>query len=323
MDLQYLLWLQDIRFALGSGLENFFIFICKGRVLGIFAFIPVIMYWVFDKKTGMKISMTFCIGNYLNGLLKIIFCCYRPWIRDERIKPPEKAKLDATGYSFPSGHSTMGVCLFGYSGWLARKMYRSITLLCWLYCGLLLFSRNYLGVHTPQDVMVGALLGLVAIWLSDRIFRWAETYDGADRIVLLVGLALVFATLAFIQLKPYPMNYVDGQLLVDPVSMKGDSFMSTGALAGILPGWYMERKYLNFGPARSRKEGLVRLLIGLAVLLAALGLALLLKFLVPVKCITDTFLGAVIFFSGTYIAPRLFLVYSRHEMKKEIASSNS
>ena len=103
--------------------------------------------------------------------------------------------------------------------------------------------------------------------------------------------------------------------------MRGDSFMSAGALAGILLGWYLERRYLNFDHALSVKEGFVRLLIGLAVLGAALGLSLLLKSLVPVKCITDTLLGTIVFFAGTYVAPRFFLVYSGHERKKEEAAA--
>ena len=109
MDIRYLLWLQEIRFALGSGVESFFIFICKNYIIILMTMIPVIIYWVHDKKTGMRLLLTICMANFLNGLLKIIFCIYRPWIRDPRIKPNIKAIKDATGYSFPSGHSTIAV----------------------------------------------------------------------------------------------------------------------------------------------------------------------------------------------------------------------
>ena len=49
----------------------------------------------------------------VNGLLKVAACVYRPWIRDPRVVPNEKALAEATGYSFPSGHSMNAAAVYG------------------------------------------------------------------------------------------------------------------------------------------------------------------------------------------------------------------
>ena len=319
MDLRYLLWLQEIRFALGSGAEVFFISICKGYTLILMALIPVIIYWIYDKKTGMRMLLTICMANFFNGLLKILFCVYRPWIREPRIKPNKKAIKDATGYSFPSGHATVATSFFGLSGWLVREKRPWLTALLWLYCGLLMFSRNYLGVHTPQDVAAGSLLGIAAIAFTSAMLKFADYYEHGDRLILLGGLFLMAVVILIIQVKPYPLNYVNGQLLVDPEEMRIDSFRQTGIMMGALLGWYMEKNYLAFDAPENGRERVVRCVIGFSVLMAALGLALLLEKLLPVAWITESFLGGSVLFAGTYLAPKLFMSFKEHS--KRSASS--
>ena len=312
MDLKYLLWLQEIRFALGSGVEAFYIFICKGHIIILVTLIPVIIYWCYDKKAGTRILLTICMGNFLNGLLKILFCTYRPWIREPKIKPNKKAVKDATGYSFPSGHATFAVSLFGSSGWMVREKNLLLTAGLWIYCGLLVFSRNYLGVHTPQDVAAGVFLGMAAIVLTGWMLHFADYYEEGDKMILLGGLILMAVVILIIQVKPYPMDYINGQLLVDPKEMRKDSFQQTGAMMGALIGWYMERKTIAFGAPENRRGKLIRCVIGFSVLLAALGLALLLKKIIPVAWFTESFFGGSAFFAGTYAGPKLFVKYEEH-----------
>ena len=47
-------------------------------------------------------------------------------------------------------------------------------------------------------------------------------------------------------LKPYPMDYVDGQLLVDPVTMQKGSFEAAGICAGLAIAWVLERRFVGF-----------------------------------------------------------------------------
>jgi undecaprenyl-diphosphatase len=76
-------------------------------------------------------------------------------------------------YSFPSGHSLFSFCFYGVlAGLLAvRLRSRALRRLLWVAAVLLIlavgFSRIYLGVHYPTDVLAGFLAA--AVWTSTMI----------------------------------------------------------------------------------------------------------------------------------------------------------
>ncbi len=98
-----------------------------------------------------------------------------------RPRPPHtfQAYLE-TGYSFPSGHTTGAMALYGFLWWLAWKHMapgRTRTLVLALLPILIVavgFSRLYLGVHYLSDVLGGFALGAVFIWIGIAITRWLE-----------------------------------------------------------------------------------------------------------------------------------------------------
>lgn len=59
--------------------------------------------------------------------------------------------------SFPSGHATMAFM----SAFLLHRLYGRKLTFVYLIAGLIAFSRIYIGVHYPSDVIAGAVLGLV------------------------------------------------------------------------------------------------------------------------------------------------------------------
>ncbi len=119
-------------------------------------------------------------GSFINNFIKNYACVYRPWIRDPRITPPAKALEGATGYSFPSGHSQNVMSEYGASGYELKKKDRAQKRHAWAWavtlCASIIlligFSRNFLSVHTPQDVAVGLCEGALLIWLSDLLLSW-------------------------------------------------------------------------------------------------------------------------------------------------------
>jgi len=129
-----------------------------------------------------------------------------------------------------------------------------VTVACVIACVIVAFSRTYLGVHTPQDVVVAALVGIVGLWVADHTLTWVDTKPARDVVVLLAGLAIGLAFVLYLTLKPYPMDYVDGELIVDPAAMAVSGYQVFGVYSGCIVGWFAERRLVNFDVRASRRE---------------------------------------------------------------------
>lgn len=253
MDIQYLLMLQGARESLPGIIEQFFLwfsYVADGPALVALA---LIVYWCVDKRAGQFACACFAAGNFVTQLAKNLVCVYRPWIRSEAVVPTADAIEGAGGYSFPSGHTTGAGTVLGSFAWLARKKHVWITVVCVISVLIIAFSRNYLGVHTPQDVLAGLLIAVCMIALTRLFFRWLDRYDALmpghkkDVFVLVLVFVICIASLVIVMVKPYPMDYVGGELLVDPESMQKGSFEAAGAFMGMALGWFLERRRVGFG----------------------------------------------------------------------------
>ena len=273
MDIDYLLVLQQARETLPKIVEQLFAalsYVGEGPVL---VAIMLIVYWCLDKRIGQFAMACMSAGNFVSQLIKNLVCVYRPWIRDARIVPSELAIDGAGGYSFPSGHVTGTTTALGSFAWLLRRRNKAIVVVCVIIILLMAFSRNFLGVHTPQDVLVGLIIAVVMIALTNAFFNWMDRYDAMvpghnkDVIVLVVTLVVCAASIVVVTLKPYPLDYVDGALLVNPESMMKGSFEAAGLLAGFAVGWFLERRFVGFttDSTVTVKERIVRGVIGVAI----------------------------------------------------------
>ncbi|MBO4265608.1 MAG: phosphatase PAP2 family protein [Lachnospiraceae bacterium] len=245
MDIQYLLWLQELRNATGGVFDEFFNSLSKFAV-DIMPFLPFVVFWCADKKWGYRFIASWGIGEVLNGIIKLTVCAYRPWIRSELIEPAGDSKVAATGYSFPSGHTMVATVTYGTTIAWQKEKRRWLVILCSVLIALTAFSRNFLGVHTPQDVMVGFCESLVIIFVVGLVQKRVEGNEKTLDILTIVGIAAVVLTLIYIMIKPYPMDYVDGKLLVDPQKMMNDTFKACGAFLGFLIGSFLDRHYLKY-----------------------------------------------------------------------------
>ncbi len=245
MDIQYLLFLQNLRMTTGGISDEIFNAISKIAV-DIMPFLPFIVFWCVSKKWGYRFITTLSLGELINGLIKLTVCAYRPWIRSDLIEPAGDSKTAATGYSFPSGHTMSATSTYGTTIAMQHKKRKGLAVFCGVMIALTGYSRNYLGVHTPQDVIVGFIEAAVVILVVGAA---QEKINGNERtldILTIVGAAAVVGALLYITQKSYPMDYVDGKLLVDPAKMMNDSFKSCGAFLGFLLGSYVERHYIRY-----------------------------------------------------------------------------
>ncbi len=120
-----------------------------------------------------KIGLTMCISLLLSGIfcnlgLKPLVARTRPYDVLGTIQLIIDAPHD---YSFPSGHTSISfagaVAIFAYN-----KKWGSMAL---IFASLIAFSRLYLYVHFPTDVLAGALLGsfcaVLAYYVGKLIFK--------------------------------------------------------------------------------------------------------------------------------------------------------
>ena len=113
MDLNILLALQDFRNGAGSVLADFLLKMTFLGELNTVIIMMAIIYWSVSKELGTYLMMGWSGNRLVNGVLKVTFCAYRPWIRDARIIPYGNSISTATGYFFPSGHTMNGATIFG------------------------------------------------------------------------------------------------------------------------------------------------------------------------------------------------------------------
>lgn len=262
MDIEYLLLLQNFRESTNNVLTPFM------EAISLFAvsfliMIPVFVYWVVDKRKGLYTLASYYLCCGVNAMVKLTACVYRPWIRDPRVVPAGDAISTATGYSFPSGHTVTAGPIYGglaVVSWSWKKIVSVFLILCVLITG---FSRNYLGVHTPQDVCVGLLESVLALFVMMKIFSYLDEHPEKENLFLLLSFIVGWLGIVYITFKPYPMEYVNGKLLVDPQKMMNDGYGDTCLLISFPVARYIEKTWVRFRSAGLNSIGILTGVVGL------------------------------------------------------------
>ena len=202
--------------------------------------VGLLFFWCISKRDGYYLLFVGFVGTVLNQFFKLVFRIERPWVRDPSFSPIESAKPGAGGYSFPSGHTQSSVGLFG--GLAMTLRHRVARLLCLLPMILVPFSRLYLGVHTPADVLFSVVIALLLIVGFHYLLQWA--WGNSRRMAILIGacLLLTLAYTAYAFLWPFPAN-IDAANLA---SGRKNAMKILGALLGIALVYFVDEKYLHF-----------------------------------------------------------------------------
>ena len=145
------------------------------------------------------------------------------------------------------------------------------------------FSRIYLGVHMPQDILVGACVGIPVMWLTLKLMNWLAAHPEKDLTVMWIGIALAAAVAVYAALKSYPADFdAQGKLLVDGAKMANDTFKGVGWCSAFFIGWVLERRFVGFSTDIPMKLRITRLAEGLlGYYIVSLILLPLIKNLIP------------------------------------------
>mgnify|MGYP000128093285 CR=1 FL=1 len=252
MGIDYLLFLQNIRESMPA-LASIMNAVTHLGGSTISVVLIAVIYWCISKRTGVRIGMALSIGNITN--------------LDSRIVPDPGAIEGATGYSFPSGHSQNAMSIYGTIAADVNK--RIWKILIFLVAFIVAFSRNFLGVHTPRDVVAGLAVGFVGVVASGILLDWLEAGENRDLLWAGVMIAITVAFLAYTSLKPYEAVYDGSELLVDPEEMIADCYKVAGVIFGICIGWPCERRWVRFTTEVSARTKIFRGIAGVVLVAAA------------------------------------------------------
>ena len=216
----------------------------------------IIFFWCVNKRQGYYILITGLVGTVVNQVAKLFFRIPRPWVLDPEFNIIESARAEATGYSFPSGHTQNVAGTFGAIA--AFKPRKWLTALCVTIILLVGFSRMYLGVHTPLDVAVSLLIALGLILLLRPVF---ETNESFKKYMPYVVIGSVIISVLFLV---YVLS-LGGVSFLDPHNYQSglkNAYTLLGCTAGLVS------KYINFDTKAKWYAQILKLVIGLAGVLA-------------------------------------------------------
>ena len=263
--LQVILWLQSWNIAWVEEIAKLFHY--AGSEQFFLLVVPVI-YWCIDASFGRRLMFLFVVNNWLNHWLKEWFHRPRPYQVSARVHKI----VDETGYGIPSNHTQTATVLGGIVALKARRHW--VTAAAIFYILLMGLSRMILGVHFPQDVISGLVIGLVLLtlyaWWEPRLSNWLNKQSMGIQLAVLLGAAVsmwVIHPVFFTSTSPDGLDMAVTNITV---------FVGGGL------GFMLETRYVRFSVDGLPWKRSARTLIGLAVLSGLyLGLKMLFNGLEP------------------------------------------
>lgn len=235
---QILIWFEGGR---NEGLTLFFTSVTILAENLFLVMLLAVLYWCIDKVKAKRLAWFVLFSAVGNGIVKNIVRMPRPY--EIGVVKPLRVET-ATSYSFPSGH-TQAVTSFWTGSMIILKTKVSVILGCVMIL-LTAFSRLYLGVHWPMDVLGAIGFGLVFVYFGNQIMDEETTVNEWHLLATGVGCFLVLI-----------------------LNLDEDLCESMAGLFGLCMGCYIEQKNIHFMNNKSLKNNVLRCLIGV---LGAVGI---------------------------------------------------
>ena len=201
------------------------------------------LYWIYNKKFGETVAITIAVSGVFNNLIKVIVGAKRPFLeypdRVENLRPGT-----STGNSFPSGHTQgFSTMLFSVAFYLKKLFVISAILVI-----LMMLSRMFLGVHYLEDVLVGAVLGIIFAYIIGHFIN--KYYDDKEKL---------FRFYNYLMIGFFPFVFL---------FKSDDLFKTYGMLVGLILAITFEHSFVNFDMNISKLKKFIRYFVGLIVMIS-------------------------------------------------------
>lgn len=263
-----------------------------------FAVILILLYiyWGVNKNRGFALFITLLSSLTLVNIIKPIFSIERPFVKYPDITG--QRVQTATGFSFPSGHTTTAATF--YPSLAVSTNHKKHSLLAALILTVLIgLTRLYLGVHYPIDVLTGLVLGLSCTFFLYPLFY--KLYENKKLTKISIMLSIINLVVSLILCI---LILINGELeiyFMDLMKMQSLSF-------GSLLGFYFDKKYLNFSTSGSIGKKISRYFLGIL----GLGLIYLTRLIFPqsLYAISSFFRYSMIGYWATFLFPYLAIKFN-------------
>ena len=257
--------LQTLREGPGAMLTPFFIAMSE-YVIAAGPIMLAFVYWCVDKRIGAWGFFNLTLSGLATSVVKLTTCVYRPWILDGRLHIDPRVASSATGYSFPSTHTTMASSTFGSIAWWQRRRRAWFAVVLVIVTLLIGFARNWLGAHTLLDVCAALCVAAVVMVITSLVMRYLDANPSKDVMIVLLVLATCAVAAIYVMVKPYPMDYTPtGALLVDPKDMTPDFWEFVGLTSAWAISWLIERRFVGFDCNGTKARKAIRFIAGTAL----------------------------------------------------------
>ncbi len=274
----------------------------------VFLAIALILYWCVDKHQGYYMMAVGFLGTIANQFLKITCQIPRPWVLDPQFTIVESARADATGYSFPSGHSQSSVGTF-----LILARMPQLRQWKWAFgaaCVLVPFSRMYLGVHTPLDVLVASGMAVLLVLGLEKV-----CLQGKLEPVFWGCAAVAGAFVVYLECFPFPAD-------TDPANYAGalkNGYTLFGAVCGLIGVHHLDNRNTLFDPRCVWYGQIAKVVLGLFLVLALLsGLKIPMNAIFGDHCVKHFFRYGLVVLVAGWVWPMSFPWFSRWGRKDEV-----
>ena len=255
--MEFLYLLEKIR---NPFLDGFFSFVTLLGDETVFLALAICVLWCVSKREGYYILSAGLFGLVVNQVMKLACAVPRPWVRDPNFTIVESAREAARGYSFPSGHSQNATGTFGAVAVFAKPKWIKITASA--LAGLIIFSRLYLGVHTPADVLFSLAFGIFLLTALRPLFRSDERFHCAMPFILAAGVLL--SVLMALWFSTRPSEGLDYENLL---SAKETAATLLGCIIGLSGVYALDRFFIKFDTKAPWYAQVLKLTLGFALVL--------------------------------------------------------